>query len=493
MGKNKKNAVLTKLVKNTFKDAKDKHIFEAETIFGTVLDDSIGILLSANEDVSKMVLQVGKININLNVESLDFLIKSLVTLGAMLASEGDNAFREKLNRDQSSAHEGEEGISFSRIKSKKKNEDDLIEGADLIAKHTDRLINENVIKGGIKDSDIENKRRVAERAIGLVTKLCKKVENDLLLLISRGISIADSDMNFIDKSISLCEAELERVKTSNTSLELSRMPFELSRLMGKVASIHKESFVHFTEEEQKEIVENMYSMVKNVDALEEPLTSDNLDLDDKEAVDDFLDSMLKRDKVNTESSVASIEEGVMEEVVSKRDVVKDIPKQSIDKESQEIEEYLEQAENTPNDDFDTMLSGNSGLFNIEDELFAGDAEEQECLDIEAIEADTHGYANWEDDNATPIHEAEDDDEDDDEDEESDFLQRMSDLEGLLTGNFEKLEEEVPTFEKIEQLRVEHGELAAKEYVSSLSQEQREYLVKERMEMKLAASQSKLES
>jgi hypothetical protein len=63
---------------------------------------------------------------------------------------------------------------------------------------------------------------------------------------------------------------------------------------------------------------------------------------------------------------------------------------------------------------------------------------------------------------------------------------MEELENMLTGNFEKPEEEIPTFEKIEQLRAEHGELAAKEYVSSLSQEQREALMKERLKIRQAA-------
>jgi hypothetical protein len=65
-------------------------------------------------------------------------------------------------------------------------------------------------------------------------------------------------------------------------------------------------------------------------------------------------------------------------------------------------------------------------------------------------------------------------------EQNAFIARMEDLENMLTGDFELKPEEIPTFEKIEQIAKDHGELAAKEYVSSLSQEQREELAKEHM-------------
>lgn len=101
----------------------------------------------------------------------------------------------------------------------------------------------------------------------------------------------------------------------------------------------------------------------------------------------------------------------------------------------------------------------------------------------------------------------DDDEDDDEDEifddeddmegdtipfdgeqveDAEFLKRMQALEGTLTGVFEVREDEEPTFEKIAEIKAEHGELAAREYVESLTQEQKEGLIRLRMEAKEAA-------
>lgn len=80
------------------------------------------------------------------------------------------------------------------------------------------------------------------------------------------------------------------------------------------------------------------------------------------------------------------------------------------------------------------------------------------------------------------------------DEENSFVTRMEDLENLLTGDFEIQDEEIPTFEKIEQIAKEHGELAAKEYVASLSQEQREQLARERvaqMNLKQATESSEM--
>jgi hypothetical protein len=80
------------------------------------------------------------------------------------------------------------------------------------------------------------------------------------------------------------------------------------------------------------------------------------------------------------------------------------------------------------------------------------------------------------------------------DEENSFVTRMEDLENLLTGDFEIQDEEVPTFEKIEQIAKDHGELAMKEYISSLSQEQREQLARERvaqMKLKQATESSEM--
>lgn len=74
-------------------------------------------------------------------------------------------------------------------------------------------------------------------------------------------------------------------------------------------------------------------------------------------------------------------------------------------------------------------------------------------------------------------------------EKAGFVSRMEALENMLSGDFEEAPEETPTLDKIKKIIEEHGELAGKEYVASLSQDQRDDLYRQGIEKNKQAAEA----
>jgi hypothetical protein len=351
MKKTKATKVIKKLENTTFDGVKKKNMFDKDIVLGAVMEDSIGILLTSNKEASKIILQIGKDKISLNASSLNFLTRATVTLGAMLAAQGNNDFRESLIEDALNKEESYKKIQFCTISGASRSNEEVIEQASLITDATDFLVDENVIK------------------------------NDLF-------------------------------KKANDK------------------SSEEVDFAEFLSD---------HSLSKALD------------------------------EENTEEIVSDKKELLIDELLYPKEFFSDPT------ESEEITE--EEATDVWAEDFSSTYTETENNYENLDKY------ELEAEAISSIEEDmAEGPMIQEEDNL-PEDIAFDEE---DQSEQGGFLQRMEELENMLTGNFEKPEEEIPTFEKIEQLRAEHGELAAKEYVSSLSQEQREALMKDRLKIRQAA-------
>jgi len=350
MKKIKATKVIKKLEEVTFEGVKKKNLFEPEIVLGSVFDEEIGILITANKDASKIILQVGKKKLLLTPETLDFLTKGLVTLCAMLAAESKNKFREQLILSHDNKDQENKRVVFCNITGKAKSSEEILETSKLIIEQTNILFKKNLKK---KDVSLDK------------DEVTEKEPEDLFKQFLKENSLEGSQDEDVEEDVE----EMTEDLTEASQAEVKEEP-----------GLWEEDFLEtFSEpiEEEEEAINSNY------------------------------------DKYEIEAEeIDAIEQDMIEEPI-----------------------LLSEEEDAP-------------------ENTAFDSEEQE-------------------------------------DDESDgFLKRMEDLENMLTGNFEKLEDEIPTFEKIELIRREHGELAAKEYVSSLSQEQREHLMQERLKLRQAAIEAK---
>ncbi len=520
MEKNKTIEVLSKLSEKTFEDSKVKQVFEAETIFGSVLDDSIGILLTSNKKADKIILQIGKTKINLNTDAFDFLIKSVVTLGAMLAAEENNDFRARIKEQYLNKGEPDLRTSFCKVKTKFPSKEGVDENISYITEHTDKIV--RALHGKIpitpSQADIEHRKKDLLKTAFRAKDLSVQMKADFDKMIETGYSVQESDYDLILDSILFSENKIKEIKSTEELEKMAKISLELLNNTRGAIDCHKNAVKILPAELQADILEGLLSVLEKGIAELEDSEEKVVDLSDDDSVNAYLDSILKEKEAEADSKAPSIEEGVMEEVAEVESV--DLtPSDAFDKFMSEMsidteEEEVELAENdlkrtienplTPEECFaeeETIGQYNQLLHEVDDNDEATspyevqeEEEEEDEFDWsqstvnDAEEEIQQGFDSEDYSTGTSIVEDEEVEEEEDF-VDNDFLKRMADLESTLTGNFEKLEEEIPTFEKIEKLRVDHGELAAKEYVSSLSQEQREHLVKERLAMKLAAAQA----
>lgn len=346
-----KNKVLTKLKKKTFDNAKSKKdTFERATVTGTTLDDSVGVLLSANEDASKIVLQVGKQTIMLNPTAFLFVLKSVNLLSSKIALNGPNKFTEALMSD-------------------------------------------------FKQDEESGKMDVFT-------------------------SIVDEEGNELwDKSVD--EEEIAK-RTSDEIRKSAPMTQEREKEHAKIAE-------------------------RLLDPEDEDEDEDNLDEDEIES-----------------ASIKAIEEDMSEK-----------------SETSDIMDLMEEEEAAKPT---TLAERKAKALNVE-----GDYEKEEKPKV-YVDSEDEEDETWEEGVDDNDEEEESDEEDIEEEQvqDEDFIKRMSELEGALTGEFKVRKDEEPTFEKIQKMKAEHGELAAREYIESLTQEQREELMRARVEEKAKAKNPKSE-
>lgn len=533
----KTKSILEKLSSKTFEEVKNKQVFDPAMIFGATLGEDVGVLLTANKDATKYVLQIGKNKMFLNEDSLNFLIKSLVTLGGMVGTEGANAFRAKITASQKNNSEDDD-IKFVRVLSKLSGNKELLENVDLITSSTDKMVVENTL-GAIlfftdKNIGDSEKKRVILRTTGISDKLFERIEDDFIELKKSGVEVPDSDFLKVSEAIAFNLDCIEKVKGTISTEEMDVMIEKLIKSFVEITNTHRNYYKDMPQEDQSVVLKRLIDSIKDIkedDKTDKQKTKSEIQADTDKMLDDILDAIKK-----PENNSAKIEEGVMEDVSSEEVIAESIP-DNLAEHPKTPEESFSLFQDQSEDAWDELLKNTGGgtqssmnggslsqrldeeeeeelpdpaqqaFFEDEDEdrtlidySLINDEFEEDSLDefelesqeIESIE-DELEYDEGKATTGGPVLDDEDEeleDEEEGEEVDDDFLKRMEDVESMLTGNFEKLEEEIPTFEKIEKLKMEHGELAAKEYVSSLSQEQREFLVKERLAARVAAQESK---
>lgn len=130
----------------------------------------------------------------------------------------------------------------------------------------------------------------------------------------------------------------------------------------------------------------------------------------------------------------------------------------------------------------------------EEEEFTEEEQEEEDEDSYDLGEEEIGLDDEEDfefedeDEEEDFEDSEEEGEEEADPEKEGFIERMKTMEKTLTGAFEIQEEEEPSFEKIAEIKGKYGELAAREYVESLTQEQKEELVRKRLEAKAVTEQ-----
>lgn len=532
MEKNKTMEVLSSLREKTFEDSKVKHVFDVETVFGSVLDDSIGILLTSNKEANKLILQIGKTKINLNTDAFDFLIKSVVTLGAMLAAEEENEFRDRIKEQYLNRGKIDPRTSFCKVKTKVANQDRIDENISYITGHTDKIVKDIQVEVPImiNHKDVEFRRKDLLETSRRAKSLFNQMNSDFKTMVKDEYLLKKEDSDLILKAIEFNDSKIQEIKSTKFIERLSEISLELLNNTKEAVDCHKKALNMLPTELQANMLNRLLDILENGFIASEATEEKAVDLSDNDSVNTYLDSILEENNTKIESKLSVIEEGVMEEIIEEEvtemnpnDVfdkfmsemsidIKDENKEDIDIDQYnevEIPENLKERPLTPKESF----TEEDNFEEYQKEVLAEEEMEDEfdwnnSTINDAKEEIEQGFAfgayspgksisnefeleSEDNDISAPTGTTvvEDKEDDEDEDVDSDFLKRMTDLESTLTGNFEKLEEEIPTFEKIEKLRIDHGELAAKEYVSSLSQEQREHLVKERLAMKLAAAEA----
>jgi hypothetical protein len=538
MEKKETNKKLLKLQKKTFKNIDKRDVVEPGTIVGTTLAETSPILLTSDKKAENMILQFAGTNILLTAETLDFLVKSLTIMTAMTALDPHGESNE-LSKVSSLDHfvKNKHRFSIIKLEGDKSTDDEIQKKAFEIINPTASLIPFNSIGLKIKEElGILPEESELDFCIRKINE-SRSISVELFYAILENMNNVNKECGMIpEKAI----ARVNSIITENYSIvdeDLTKLSFEQLKVYGKklleitdeIFDIHKEYHGLGSIEEKKRMISNLISIFNKMPSKDQKFEdligrflASNPSMSDKKIVEDVADKMIKEvfDGMKEEVAENAIEPTVNpvkeekpfafdESLLYEDAVEKPMPfpleTQSYETVQETTQDYQEDffTHNQLEEEEDSVkVELESSVENL---FFGNPSKPSEILDSDlsqnAGDSDFEYIANpqasapagssfkekekeqEEEEEDAPIF---DDDDDDPTTSVSDFSKRMDDLESMLTGAFELKKEELPSFEKIEKLKIEHGELAAKEYVASLSQEQRETLIRERIAIRDAA-------
>lgn len=500
------NKKLLKLQKKTFKNIDKRDVFEPASVIGATFNEGSPILLTADKNAANMVLQFAGNTILLDAEMLDFLVKSITIMSAMTAlspvgQENELARISMVDNFIKNKHKFSVvrlvGVDVADVKIQEKAKEMIVPSKELIPEGIFGFSKKEDLGMLPGESELSFCIRKIEESRSISTELFYCIMENMSNIKKEGGLVPEEEIARINSIITENTTMVSQDLLELNFEQLSAYGKKMIKLTDEVFDIHRKYHGIGSISEKKRMINSLVSVFNKMPAKDKKFEdmmstflASNPSVADKEISEEIADETVSQ-------VLEEVQEEIHEEILEKTQETKPFAfDESVLYESEPAKPFP-----FPTEEPEENLVQDQSIFNQDEEEIV----QQQSEDLEYFEDFSHGNdsASSSPTEGTPVSailpeddlEEEDEDEDDpifdDDDEDptaagSDFSKRMDDLEGMLTGKFELKAEELPSFEKIEKLKSEHGELAAKEYVASLTQEQRETLIRERIAIRDAA-------